>query len=203
MPSLRQPFRAGCYERGAALYRSGMGDEDQRAYVPLWNGDPTAWKGYEDEVRVWLLAEKTDVTYSLAARLIQRLGGAARRTALAMTEQELEADPAVPEIYGEDYNILQDRVPGSPRAGVERLPQKLETALTSELAVRQGATMYEFFGTRSYHRKVGERMTEHSTRFDEGVNLLKDDGIHVNSLDTILGWFCLHMVRPPPKEKSG
>ena len=51
--------------------------------VPAWDGNPANWRRYRDEVRVWLLAERTDnISYSLAARLIQRLTGAARRVAL-------------------------------------------------------------------------------------------------------------------------
>ena len=37
-------------------------------------------------------------------------------------------------------------------------------------------------------------MTEYSTRFDEGVNQLRDDGVDVAALEPILGWFFLQMA---------
>ena len=64
------------------MAQSSEGWEPRRNFVPQWDGNPTSWRRYKDEVRVWLLAERTDnISYSLAARLIQRLTGAARRVA--------------------------------------------------------------------------------------------------------------------------
>ena len=72
-----------------------MDGRDDRRFVPGWDGNPNTWRRYRDEVRVWLLGEKTDVEYSLAARLVQRLSGAARRAALTLTDEELPPGPAV------------------------------------------------------------------------------------------------------------
>ena len=39
-------------------------------------------------------------------------------------------------------------------------------------------------------------MSEYSTRFDEAVNQLKDDGIDAEALENLLGWFFLQMASP-------
>ena len=62
------------------------GRDEAREHVPSWNGSPETWQSYKDEVRIWLLGTKLDVEYSLAARLVAKLKGSARRVGLAMTD---------------------------------------------------------------------------------------------------------------------
>ena len=70
-----------------------MDDEfERRSFIPYWGGNPGTCRRYRDEVRVWLISEKKDVSHSLAARLVQRLSGAARRAALALTDDQLSAE---------------------------------------------------------------------------------------------------------------
>eukprot|EP00959_Pyramimonas_sp_CCMP1952_P230971 4828503-Pyramimonas_sp.AAC.1 len=57
------------------------------AYVPHWDGNPASWHTYKDEVRIWTLGLNLDVPYSLAARMIRKLKGAARRKALTLTNE--------------------------------------------------------------------------------------------------------------------
>ena len=47
--------------------------------MPSWNGNPETWQQYKEDVRIWTLGTKLDVEYSLAARLVSNLRGAARR----------------------------------------------------------------------------------------------------------------------------
>ena len=162
--------------------------DDRRLYTPGWDGNPQTWRRYRDEVRIWLLAERVEnVEYSLAARLVQRLSGAARRAALGLTDEELMGDPPQPAVTDAEGEIVTPAVPGNGRAGVRRVLARLEAALTPEISVRRGASMMEFFGLRRYYRRTGERMTEYSTRFDEGVNQLRDDGIDITALEPNLG----------------
>ena len=46
----------------------------------------------KDVVRIWLLEERLDVEYSLAARLVQNLAGAARTTGNALSDEQLMPD---------------------------------------------------------------------------------------------------------------
>ena len=67
-----------------------MAEEHSRQeQVPSWNGSPETWQNYRDEVRIWLLGSKLEVEYSLAARLVAKLRGPARRVGLAMADAEL------------------------------------------------------------------------------------------------------------------
>ena len=175
--------------------RMEAGEPGRHTFVPAWDGNPAFWKRYKDEIRIWLLAERTDtVSYSLAARMIQRLTGAARRVALSMPDEELKPDAG--------YKDGDKEVPADHAAAVKRLLAKLEATLTPEQSVRRGATMQEFFSTRKFYRIFGERVTEFSVRFDEGINALKDDGIDTSALEPVLGWFFLNMVRLTPERKE-
>eukprot|EP00974_Lingulodinium_polyedra_P076347 7388842-Lingulodinium_polyedra.AAC.1 len=65
-------------------------------WIPAWDGNPVTWRTYRDEVRLWVMGTRLDVNYVVAARLIQRLSGAARRVGLAMTREELLPQAAAP-----------------------------------------------------------------------------------------------------------
>ena len=82
--------------------------EDHRKYVPSWDGNPTGYKICKDAVRIWLLSEKLDVGFSLAARLVQNLTGSVRTLGNSMTDVELSTDPK-PDVDGdEDVGVDKD-----------------------------------------------------------------------------------------------
>ncbi|CAE8596863.1 unnamed protein product [Polarella glacialis] len=54
----------------------------QRNYIPTWDGNPTGWQRYLEELLLLLASEDLDVKYCIAARVIQNLTGSARRCAL-------------------------------------------------------------------------------------------------------------------------
>ena len=53
------------------------------------DGDPSGWRDYQQEVRLYKTGENLEVNWSVAARLVGGLKVAARRVGLAMTDQEL------------------------------------------------------------------------------------------------------------------
>ena len=61
----------------------------ERMCLPQWDGDPCGWRDYQQEVRLFKTGENLEVNWSVAARLVGGLKGAARRVGLAMTDQEL------------------------------------------------------------------------------------------------------------------
>mmetsp|Transcript_92866 Transcript_92866/g.167784 ORF Transcript_92866/g.167784 Transcript_92866/m.167784 type:complete len:158 (-) Transcript_92866:14-487(-) len=67
--------------------------DDHKREIPAWDGHPAGWLTYVDEVKKWLLGDPLDVPYSIAARLVQKLSGPAKRIGNAMSDVELMPDP--------------------------------------------------------------------------------------------------------------
>jgi len=148
-----------------------MADEDkwqQSVTVPSWNGDPTEWERYRDEARVYCLSTKVTVEYSLAARLVQRLRGAARRVGLQMTDVELSADAGLIGLDGQEIPPGREHA----LAGVTRLTARLES-LAPAIATRRGGYMKSFFSQHEYRRRIGERMPAWIVRWEEGLEKLR------------------------------
>ena len=141
--------------------------ERDREHVPSWAGNPETWQAYKDEVRIWLLGSKLDVEYSLAARLVAKLRGPARRIGLSMTDAELNPPRA-----GENPDL---------RAGVNNLMTRLER-LVPHAQDRRGNYMKQFFKEERYKRRPGERIPDWISRWVEGVTLLQRDGINFDQI---------------------
>ncbi len=163
--------------------------EDHRKFVPTWDGNPIGYKAYKDSVRIWLLGEKLDVEYSLAARLVQNLSGSARTLGNSMLDEELMPDP-VPTGDGEEPPEHKKR---RLLAGIDRLLKKLEQ-LRPEGPVRKGMTMFEFFRSTKWWRRPQERIHEYMARFDMGVKQLFDDGVDLSTIPDLLGCFFFVMM---------
>ena len=108
-----------------------MGDDDknrsERVFAPRWDGNTHGWRRYRDEVRIWFLSESAKgIDYSLAARLVQRLSGGARRAAMTFSDEELLPDPATDVRTDADGAVLVPAAPADPRAGVRRVLKRLE-----------------------------------------------------------------------------
>ena len=114
-------------------------DRDNREQVPSWSGNPETWQAYKDEVRIWLLGSKLDVEYSLAARLVTKLKGPARRLGLSMTDEELNPPRAA-----ENPDL---------RAGVNNLLTRLER-LVPLAQDRRGNFLKQFFKEEKYKRRT-------------------------------------------------
>eukprot|EP00959_Pyramimonas_sp_CCMP1952_P389057 8151674-Pyramimonas_sp.AAC.1 len=91
--------------------------------IPTWNGDPSKWRDYYQEVELWKLSENLSVTQSLASKLVLRLTGTARSAALTMTEVQLDPAPD-PNIEDADEK-KRDRN----QVGIENVLQHLEASL--------------------------------------------------------------------------
>ena len=123
--------------------------DDDRFSIPSWHGDPTEWERYRDEVRVFCVSTKLSSEYSVAARLVQRLRGAARRTGLNITDEELDADSPALDANGNALAMTRQKH----LAGVKRLFEQHEV-LAPAGAVRRGGYMKAFFSTHEYRRNT-------------------------------------------------
>lgn len=68
--------------------------------------------------------------------------------------------------------------------------------LAPEASVRRSHSAPESFGTKRFWRRARKRVAEYPAHFDESVNQLRDDGV-VETLEPILGWFCLQVLARP------
>ena len=151
------------------------GSSARDEHIPHWTGNPETWQTYKDEVRIWMLGTKLDVEFSLAARLVSKLKGPARRVGLSMADAELEPKRTDPI----DLKL-----------GIKNLMSKLET-LVPHAQDRRGNYMQEFFRAEKYKRRPAERIPEWITRWEEGAELLQRDGIDLSKLKDLPGWFFL------------
>ena len=115
---------------------AGDRSESAYSYIPCWDGNPAGWITYRG---IWSLGVDTSVKSSLAARLVARLTGPARRAALSLKDDQLMPTD------------------DDPKAGIKTLLDHLRTAVgQDEAPIRKGESMEEFFEQGKYRRKMGE-----------------------------------------------
>ena len=108
----------------------GGGGAFQR--IPAWDGTPSRWRRYKQDVELWLEGEDLDVRFSLAARMVTKLSGTARTQARLIPLEELRpvrGRMATPVLVGEDGTVEAEAVEGRPpdlRAGINILMIELE-----------------------------------------------------------------------------
>ena len=158
----------------------GDGDSGRR-HIPRWDGHPATWKQYEQEVRIWRTGENLDVKYCIAARLIQNLSGAVRRAALQLKDEQLQG-------------TQEDRA-----AGIKAVFAHLNRVFSLDPLTRKAQTLSEFFSSRKYYRRQGQRMTDFVTTFDKGVTQMAADDINMKD---VLGWFFLQCSGLTPERRE-
>ena len=47
-----------------------MEPKSERMSLPQWDGDPSGWRDYQQEVRLYKTGENLEVNWSVAARLV-------------------------------------------------------------------------------------------------------------------------------------
>ena len=194
--------------------------------TPSWDGSPLTWQQYVDSVKVWLLGQKLcdaqgEPQLCVAARLIEKLSGPARTVALQIPEAQLWPDPPtavdtpVPttppaadatETEGSFIHVGHISQPKRTReqlsAGVKRLIDTLQRELQPELPLRKGIIMAEFFGSRHFWRRPNESIQAFIARWDEAVIHLKQDGIAIEQVPDILGYFLIVMLNLSPERRE-
>ena len=173
-------------------------DDKSRKHIPSWDGNPVRWLQFKDEVRIWKLGENLDVTFSLAARLVGNLRGAARRVTISMPDAELAPEHGSARITRRDADgneeVIHEEVVQNLAQGIDNVMEKLRTQLRPEPVVSKAESLAVFFKTQRYHRRSGCRMSEYVSVFDEGVTRLQNEGVEVSALGPVLGWFFMEMA---------
>ena len=147
--------------------------------LPQW--DPSGWRDYQQQVRLYKTGENLEVNWSVAARLVGGLRGAAQRVCLAMTDQELL--PTARNIT-DNWERKADRN----RRGIEALMTRLEAELGQQ---KKGESLEMFFASNKLQRKRGEHVTDYITRFEEGIKTLQDNEINLLTIDDVPGWMLM------------
>lgn len=119
---------------------------------------------------------------------------------MTLSDEELQPIKYSPAILAENDSIVRAEIPADLKYGMKKVLSKLEKTFTPELSIRGGAAMSEVFTSRRCWRK-GERMTENSVRFGEGLQKLSDD-VLVTAVNPVLGWWFLHMAGPNGDRKE-
>ena len=179
--------------------------DDDKPRIPRWNGDPSRFQHWKDEVRIYKLGENLNVNRSVAARLVGGLSGPARKVGLSMTDEDLfpyatvypaPASPAAGQAAG-DVPVPPDgpgKVDYTPvnRLGIENFVGRLQNKIVTQAPIVKGERVTKFFEQREYFRRRGERISEYIIRWDESVERLEEAGVDVMKMEDIPGWFFLH-----------
>ena len=115
------------------------------------------------------MGENLDVKSCIAVRLIH----AARRVALQPKDEHLQG-------------TQEDRA-----ADIKAVLPRLNRVFCPDPLIRKAQTPSEFFSSLRCYRRQGQRMTDFVTTFDEGVTQMAADGVNVEALKDVLGWFFL------------
>ena len=62
---------------------------DDHSNMPTWDGNPSTWTSFSNEVKLWRLSENLEVNFSLASRLVRKLSGSDRRAVATLVETVL------------------------------------------------------------------------------------------------------------------
>ena len=116
-----------------------------RLWIPSWDGDPSKWIEYRQELRLYQLGKNMEVSYCIASRLVGRLRGAARRVGLAMETDDLFP----PLIVASDASDQAVRVARGERnnKGIAALVAKLEKELGQQKPQRKGERLDTCFNS--------------------------------------------------------
>ena len=94
--------------------------DDDKPRIPRWNGDPSRFQHWKDEVRIYKLGENLNVNRSVAARLVGGLSGPARKVGLSMSDDDLFPSPRRPPNTSATGSATTARSTATPASRVRR-----------------------------------------------------------------------------------
>ena len=137
--------------------------------------------------------ENLEVSYSIAARMVQKLTGTARNRVDLIPLEELRpirGSPATEAVVSDEELGIAAQ-PAAPAiaadwaAGIKRLMKELEAMPGIPIIAKKGATREWFYKTLS--RRPGEAMGAWLTRFRLALQRCADDGVAMQDQED-LGW---------------
>ena len=174
-------------------------DLADRMVVPSWDGNQDKWEEFKEAVEMWTLAEDLERSYSVAARLVMRLTGPAKTVVKSMTGDQLHPTLADDPIEGE---LTADWRSRRNRTGIQNVMRLLQEKLGITRPTLRGERLEEFFQTRRYHRKLGERISDWSVRFEEALQRLSEVEVKLETIPDVCGWFYLSRAGLSPERRE-
>ena len=165
--------------------RMASRDDEYLGSIPRWNGDPSTFKRWEQEVTIFTYTCELTKKKCYAAILLSGLSGIAKTAALQVSMDRLRPFPS-------DADLKKDETwEAMNKLGITNLVKHLKDNLLRSTPIERGNRMYDFFSTQKYCRKRGMRMAEYNLLFQQGVDDLYEVDIKLADLPDILGWFYL------------
>ena len=144
---------------------------DKMPLCPKWDGNPTTWRRWLEDVKIWKLASKKPKAEDTwpAGKMIQSLTGSARHIALRLTEVQLTATQE------------------NPWKGTDSIVQLLQQELIPAQELRQADAVSRFFEQEICTRRAGQLIHAFNSFFLAEVQKLQDEGVTTEKL--LLGWW--------------
>ena len=79
---------------------------------------------------------------------------------------------------------------------------KLQAKLGVTRPTQRGERLEEFFQTRKFHRKLGERISDWSVRFEEALARLEEVDVKLVDIPDVCGWFYLSRAGLTPERRE-
>eukprot|EP00971_Amphidinium_carterae_P225817 4478790-Amphidinium_carterae.2 len=164
-----------------------MADDDTNIkgpQCPNWDGNPTTWRRWKEDVKVWQLSCKkpADGDTWPAGRMLARLTGSARAVALRITHDRLSSTQE------------------APWRGVTVLMDLLAQELIPRQELRQTDALSRFYEGDSGVRRAGQSMHAFNSYFLQEVEKLRDEGIKTEHM--LLAWWYMKKARLTAERKE-
>ena len=128
------------------------GDGGGWAAPPSWDGDPTRFRTYQQEVLLWYDTLSDAPEYSCGARLVRGLTGVARKTGRGLDRALLRGTPGSPAVpaSGDDpddegYTAAIPETRPDPVPGINYLFEALGELIGQSPVLRRGEAMKAFY----------------------------------------------------------
>ena len=99
----------------------GGGGGEGYSLIPVLDGAPQGWRRYRDDLEIWAPGTKLEVNYCVAARVVSRLKGSARRVGLRIPREQLQPLPASPAVYDDGGEVAQSEVEADYMRGISHV----------------------------------------------------------------------------------
>ena len=184
----------------------GRGDGSGWAAPPSWDGDPTRFRTYQQEVWLWYDTISDAPKYSCGARLVRGLTGVARKTGRGLDRAQLRGTPGTPAVPAsgdpddeEGHTPAIPAVPPDPVPGIQYLFEALGELIGQRPVLRRGEAMKAFY--ERLRQSAGETTVSWLGRFRDACTVLEENEVGIDNAE-VKGWWLLHKSEISQQEEQ-